>query len=73
MIPKFFLFNLFLNFNKLQFRNTLTLKILNKVKDALKNQNITQGKIDETYIYIKPSDKKAYYVTPDEVTDSVEL
>ena len=31
------------------------------------------GKIDETYIYIKPSDKKAYYVTPDEVTDSVEL
>ena len=48
-------------------------KILNKVKDALKNQNITQGKIDETYIYIKPSDKKAYYVTPDEVTDSVEL
>ena len=35
--------------------------------------NITQGKIDETYIYIKPSDKKAYYVTPDEVTDSVEL
>ena len=48
-------------------------KILNKVKDALKNQNITQGKIDETYIYIKPSDKKAYYVTSDEVTDSVEL
>lgn len=48
-------------------------KVLNKVKDTLKEQNITQGRLDETYIYIKPSDKKAYYVTPDKVKNSVEL
>lgn len=48
-------------------------KVLNKVKDTLKEQNITQGRLDETYIYIKPSDKKAYYVTPDKMKNSVEL
>lgn len=48
-------------------------KVLDKVKEKLKDQNITQNKLDETRIYIKPSDKKAYYVAPDKVTGSVEL
>lgn len=48
-------------------------KVLDKVKEELQDQNITQTKLDETSIYIKPSDKKAYYETPDKVKGSVEL
>lgn len=47
--------------------------VLDKVRDELQSQNISQSKLDETNIYIKPSDRKVYYVVPDEVTGSVEL
>lgn len=48
-------------------------KVLDKVKERLLEQNITQSKLDETNIYIKPSDKKVYYVVSEEMSGSVEL